>query len=395
MKYFVFLILGYFLGSLSPAYFLGKILKGIDIRKFGDGNAGTINVYKILGLWPAVVTAVFDLSKGLLAMYLCWRGGGSALIIHLTGLAAILGHIFPFYLGFRGGQGVATATAIMIYYLTIFYLKAWLPLNSLPFLALAVIVFSWIARKGEFVGLVILPLLGLLTAVFLPRVQYLTFILSLIIYILFINILNLSQQKAFDWSAFPEKDIIGWRVYLRPLAFLLVIFYIFTDRNKALTAIGAVALFFLLLDLTRLISARVNIFFFRKIKGIYKSKEHRKFSSITIFLLSLFLTILIFEKKIAIFSASFLTFGDFFSKFFGLRFGRHKLFSKTLEGSLAHFTACLLAGFILNHYFPLPFYVYLAGAAAATIFELLPLGIDDNFSISLLSASVMTLYKVF
>ncbi|PMP94595.1 MAG: hypothetical protein C0168_08640, partial [Candidatus Aminicenantes bacterium] len=98
---------------------------------------------------------------------------------------------------------------------------------------------------------------------------------------------------------------------------------------------------------------------------------------------------------VAILAAAFLTFGDFFSKFFGIKFGRRKIFNKSLEGSLAHFTACLEAAYLLSHYLGTPFQVYLAGAAAATVFELLPLGVDDNFSVSLLSASVMTLFRIF
>lgn len=389
------LVAGYLLGSISPAYILGRALKGIDIRQHGDHNAGTVNTYRILGLWPAVITASFDLAKGLLAMYFCWLAGGSAALVHLTGVAAIVGHVFPFYLGFRGGQGVATATAMMIYYLTNFYLKGWFPPHSLILLVFCVISFSYITRKGEFVGLIILPLLAIFALIFLPAVQPLIFLLSLIAYILVINIINLRRQKALSSFSFKEKDVIGWRLYLRPLAFILVIYYIFTDRPRALTAVGAIALFFLALDLSRLILARVNLFFFQKMKNFYRTKEQKKFSSITNFLFALFLTILIFEKNIAIFASSFLTFGDFFAKIFGLRFGRHRVFNKTVEGSLAHFNACLISGYILNHYLALSFPVYLAGAAAASIFELLPLGVDDNFSVSVLSASVMSLFRVF
>ena len=53
---------GYLLGSVSPSYILGKIIKGIDIREHGTKNAGTVNAYRLLGLWPAVLTAVYDLS---------------------------------------------------------------------------------------------------------------------------------------------------------------------------------------------------------------------------------------------------------------------------------------------------------------------------------------------
>ncbi len=382
-------LIGYLLGSVSPSYILGRWLKGIDIREHGTGNAGTLNAYHVLGLGPAVFTAIYDLLKGLLAMFICREMGGTALAAHLAGLATIAGHVFPFYLRFRGGQGVATATALMIYYLVVFYKNAWLPPLSLAFLAFAVLSFSYITRKGEMVGLVILPVLGVFGLVLSPLKTPFFFLLSVVAYILAINILNITRQRLLPAISVKDKDIISWRLYLRPLAFVLVIFYLLTDKNRALLLIGSIALFFLLPDLARLVSSRINVFFFYRIKKVYRNKERKKFSSITIFLFALFLTILIFEKTIASLAASFLIFGDFFSKFFGVHFGRHRVFEKTWEGSLAHLNACLLAGYLLSHYFPLSFPAFLVGAVVASLTELLPLGVDDNFSVSLLSASAM------
>jgi len=68
MLEFLALFLGYIFGSVNPAFILGKILKKIDIRKYGTKNAGTTNAKKVLGLGPAVITAVFDLSKGILSI---------------------------------------------------------------------------------------------------------------------------------------------------------------------------------------------------------------------------------------------------------------------------------------------------------------------------------------
>jgi len=191
------------------------------------------------------------------------------------------------------------------------------------------------------------------------------------------------------------KEEINWRLYLRPLAILLVIYYFKTDEREALTLIGSIVLFFLLLDLIRLFSKKVNVFFFLKVKEFYKQKEYKRFSSITIFLFAYFLTILLFEKNIAILAGSFLTFGDFFSKFFGIYFGRTRIFEKTLEGSLAHFNACLLSGYIFLHFIPFSFPIFLLGALIASISEALPLGINDNFSVALLSASTMYVFRLF
>ncbi len=386
---------GYLLGSVSPSYVLGKVLRGIDIREHGTRNAGTVNTYKVLGLGPAVLTAIFDLGKGLLVMFLCHLAGGSPLAVHLAGLAAVLGHVFPFYLKFRGGQGVATATAIMLYYLVVFYSKGWLPPSSLLLLAVCVFSFDYIGRKGEMVALVVLPLLAVFVLIFSPLSSSVYFILSVIGYILFINIWNICHQRLLPLASLKEKGVIGWRLYARPFAFILIIYYLQAEKRSTLTLIGSIALFFLLLDLVRLFSKKINIFFFDKVKQIYRKKEYRKFSSITIFLFAYFLTVLLFEKGIAVLAVSYLTFGDFFSKFYGLQFGRTRIFEKTLEGSLAHLSACLVAGYILLRYISVPIPAYLLGALMASLSEALPLGIDDNFSVSLLSASTMYVFRLF
>jgi glycerol-3-phosphate acyltransferase PlsY len=386
---------GYLIGSILPAYFLGRILKKIDIREHGTKNAGTMNVYHLLGLGPAAAAAIFDVSKGLLVMFLAYLLGASPLLVHLAGFAVILGHVFPFYLRFRGGQGVAAATAIMIYYLVLFYQKHWLPWESLLLLAFCVFSFVHISKKGEIVGAAVLPVLSILILVFSPPQKYQFFILSVIAYIFLVDILNIRQFKLLNASLDKVKMEINWRLYLRPLAVLLVINYLRADKKQALTLIGSIVLFFLLLDLIRLFSKKVNVFFFKKVKDLYKSREYSKFSSITVFLFASFLTVLLFEKPIAILAVSYLIFGDFFSKFFGIHFGRTKTFEKTLEGSLAHFNACLIAGYIFLHFVSVPIPAYLTGVFVASASEFLPLGVNDNFSVALLSASSMYVFLLF
>lgn len=389
------LLTGYLLGSISPAYFLGRILKKIDIRENGTKNAGTMNVYHCLGLGPAAITAIFDVSKGLLAMFLAWLLGVPPLLVYLTGFASILGHAFPFYLRFRGGQGVATATAILIYYLALFYQRQWLPWQSLLLLVFCVFSFTHISKKGEIVSAVVLPIISILVLVFSPSQKYQLFILSIIAYILLIDILNIRRFRLLSLPLDKMKMEINWRLYLRPLAVLLIINYLRTDKKQALTLIGSVALFFLALDLIRLFSKKINVFFFKKVKELYKTKEYKKFSSITLFLFASFLSVLLFDKSIAVLAVSYLIFGDFFSKFFGIHFGRTKIFEKTLEGSLAHFNACLISGYIFLHFVSVPIPAYLTGVFVASVSEVLPLGVNDNFSVALLSASSMYVFLLF
>ncbi|MCX7974675.1 MAG: glycerol-3-phosphate acyltransferase [Candidatus Aminicenantes bacterium] len=386
---------GYLLGSFLPAYFIAKIFKGNELRNYGTKNAGTINTYKVVGLFPALTTVLFDVGKGLLALYLGKLITDSSLGSLLAAGASVVGHAFPFYLKFRGGQAIATATGLMIYFLIKFYINDWLPWLSLFLLALLVIVFAWISRQGEFVGLFIQPSLFFLVLIFAPFSFEKFFLIIMIAYLLVINIINIWKFGLWKPSEFLQKGLISWRLYLRPLAFLLILFYFKFEKKFVLTFVGGLTLFFLIPDLLRLISSRINRFFFLEIKKIYKEKERSKFSSITLFLLSFFLTLLLFERDIAIIAVSFLVFGDFFSKIYGLRFGQRPFFEKTLEGSLAHLGACLMVGYLLHPFINFSLPVIFLGGFTATLIEALPLGLDDNLSVSLLSASIIYITLLF
>lgn len=283
----------------------------------------------------------------------------------------------------------------MLYFLGQFYLGGLLPWSSLLLLATLVIIFAWITRRGEFVGLFILPCLFFLVLLFLPFGSTKIFLLLIIGYILAINILNIWKLGLWKPSEFAPKGLISWRLYLRPLAFLFVLFYFKWDKKVILTLVGSLTLFFLLPDLLRLVSSKINRFFFYRIRNIYKEKERTKFSSITLFLVSLFLTLLLFERDIAIVAISFLVFGDFFSKIYGLRFGRRPFFEKTLEGSLAHLGACLMAGYLLHPFVHFSLPIIFLGSLTAALIEALPLGLDDNLSVSLISASVIYVTLLF
>lgn len=389
----LFLQGSYLVGSLSPSYFLARMLHKVDIREQGTKNAGTVNAFKVLGLGPGFLTALFDLSKGLLVMYLASLAGGSHFFIHLAGVTAILGHVFPFYIHFKGGQGIATATAILVYYLILFYTKEWLPWESLALLALSTLLFAYSAKIGEVVGAVILPVLAVFVLTLSEPRDYQLYLISMIAYIVFINILNIKQFHLLSRSSMFRKNEISWRLFVRPFAVLFPISYLRADKRTVLALVAGILLCFLFLDLVRLSSQRINLFLFQNVRQLFKSKEQMQFSSITYFLAATFLTIMFFDRSIAILAISFLIFGDLFSKFFGLHFGRHKLFEKSLEGTLAHFNACLLVGYVFIHFMQIPAYVFVAGALIASVVELLPLVVDDNLSVPLLSALGMNILQ--
>jgi glycerol-3-phosphate acyltransferase PlsY len=104
----VSIIIAYLLGSVPCGYIIGK-MKGRDIRRYGSGNIGTANALRVLGLPAALVVLLGDTVKGLLGVFLGYRLGGSNAAAVLGGIAAVCGHNWSLFLGFKGGKGVATA----------------------------------------------------------------------------------------------------------------------------------------------------------------------------------------------------------------------------------------------------------------------------------------------
>nr|WP_245339008.1 glycerol-3-phosphate 1-O-acyltransferase PlsY [Paenibacillus shirakamiensis] len=103
------------MGSVSFSVLLARLLKGIDIRQHGSGNAGATNTLRILGKGPAILVLVLDVLKGIAAVWLGrWLGNGSEWIPSLCGIAAIIGHNWPLYFRFRGGKGIATTIGVMV-----------------------------------------------------------------------------------------------------------------------------------------------------------------------------------------------------------------------------------------------------------------------------------------
>lgn len=107
-------LFGYIIGTVNPAYIVGR-LRGFDIRKRGSRNAGASNALITMGKWVGVVSAVFDILKASAAYWLApVIFEGLAYAAAIAGAAAIIGHIFPFYMGFRGGKGTACLGGLLI-----------------------------------------------------------------------------------------------------------------------------------------------------------------------------------------------------------------------------------------------------------------------------------------
>ncbi len=105
----------YLLGATPTSYIAGKIGRGIDLREHGSRNLGATNVYRVLGWKYAIPVALIDAAKGALSVgVLGSLSGGPAWVPVVLGLAAVLGHVYSPYVGFRGGKGVATAGGVFL-----------------------------------------------------------------------------------------------------------------------------------------------------------------------------------------------------------------------------------------------------------------------------------------
>lgn len=105
------ILLGYLVGSVPFAFLLAR-RRGIDVRFAGSGNVGAANVLRTTGPWRGVIVMALDMAKGAAAVALAHVLAGGTTLIALTGAAAIVGHIYPVWLKFHGGKGVAVAAGV-------------------------------------------------------------------------------------------------------------------------------------------------------------------------------------------------------------------------------------------------------------------------------------------
>jgi len=153
-------IIGYLWGSIPAGYWMGKLIKGkdFDIRAYGSHKIGATNVLRTLGRVPALIVLIFDLFKGIgptliatLVPFFYGAGWGPT----VAGLAALIGHIYPIFIGFKGGRGVLTGAGalLVISPLTLFI--------SLATLAIAILTSRFVSL-GSIVGSLTTIICGIL-----------------------------------------------------------------------------------------------------------------------------------------------------------------------------------------------------------------------------------------
>ena len=112
MKYVIFSLINYLLGSIPWALVIGKVFYHTDVRQFGSGNPGATNTGRVLGRKPAVIVALLDGLKGTVAYLLEALIDPSAALF--AAIFTVIGHCWPVFASFKGGKGVATAMGIIL-----------------------------------------------------------------------------------------------------------------------------------------------------------------------------------------------------------------------------------------------------------------------------------------
>ena len=157
-------LLGYLIGSVPTACIAGRLLGAGDIRQLGDGNVGARNAYHQLGTKPGISIFFIDIAKGVLPVLIAGAVGLSQVAVLITGMATVIGHNWPVFLGFRGGRGESTTIGVLLVLVTQPILLVAGPALATLFIKRSVIIAScalfiplplvcwWLGISGMLVG---------------------------------------------------------------------------------------------------------------------------------------------------------------------------------------------------------------------------------------------------
>jgi glycerol-3-phosphate acyltransferase PlsY len=180
------IIIGYLLGSIPTAYIVARLRKGIDIRNIGSGNMGAANVMREIGTHEGVFVGLTDVAKGAGSILIAQALNIPELWIFGAGFAALVGHNFPVFAGFRGGRGSATVIGIFL---------VLAPLATLVTLAIIAIPFFTTHKFSAaiLIGFALLPLFIWLLEGSLELVRY---VLAIDLFMLVRNLAGIKQVLA-------------------------------------------------------------------------------------------------------------------------------------------------------------------------------------------------------
>lgn len=327
----IFLAIGYLLGSLSPGYLFGRIVRSIDVREFGNKNTGAANTYRLVGPAYGIIAGIFDALKAAAAYFIAIKGPIGSDTAILVGIAAVAGHIWPFYLQFKGGRGAASLAGLCVTVLfftqSIFALILVISALTFRIIDSEVITFEAPARKLLKLGGLIFPL-GL---IWLPR-----------------------------------------ELITRTALVLFAGFFVF--------------------DLLRFFLPKINTGYL-KLRAFAKEKELKRFSGYTLFLFSIFAVSKLFDPTIAVISLIFFIIGDILAPLGKKAFLPIKLSrEKTVGGALLVFVFATVSGVFLDSLTPLVLnrQLIIVGALIVATLDQLSFLVDDNILVPIGTALALS-----
>jgi len=181
----VAIITGYLLGSIPFSYIIPRLVKKIDIRETGSGNVGTLAVWREVNPFFGIMALAADTGKGVLSIYTArWLGLDTPWIC-AAGFAAVVGHVWPVFLRFKGGKGGATIMGVLL---------AFMPLQFLIGLGIAILIIipTSNVRLGT-IGLAFIPLIAWL---FGKPAEYIFYPLALIVFLIIVMLIGLKGELA-------------------------------------------------------------------------------------------------------------------------------------------------------------------------------------------------------
>lgn len=334
LTFYCLIILGYLVGSLSPGYFFGRVVRGVDIRNYGNHNTGATNTYHNVGHVYGILAGIFDFLKTPAVYYfsLGWLSPDMAILV---GLAGVIGHVAPFYIGFRGGRGVASLAGLCF-----------------------------------------------ITLLFTQSVYALLLVIGFVVYSI-----NIAKTQI----RLPIRHLLKLGALIFPLGLIMVST---TTVLKVVVVFFGVAIW---VDVIRLLIPTLNKKYL-ELKTFARTKEERRLSGYSIFLFGAFIVISLFSKEIAVVSLTFFILSDTFAPFSKMiRFLPQQpiLGHKTIAGAVVIFVISLVAGLFIQSLTPLvlPLKTILIGALLTAILDHFSFVLDDNILVPLGSAGLLSMIQ--
>ncbi len=192
MNILLAILIGYLLGNINASYLLGKIFKGIDIREQGTSNAGAANAVIVMGWKLGAATFLIDALKAAVAMWIVkYINNGNTDLSVLAGVMAMFGHIYPVFMKFKGGKGIASILGIMLglnwFIAVVLYIT----------IVLGAVITNYLVL-GELLILILFPV-----AVYL--LGYSTFVIVLIIFACLLSAYKLRENFSRTFKGTEQK----------------------------------------------------------------------------------------------------------------------------------------------------------------------------------------------